>query len=40
MELEQRLRDEVQSALGITCHVKLVGPREIERSEGKAVRVA
>jgi phenylacetate-CoA ligase len=30
---------DVQSALGITCNVKLVGPREIERSEGKAVRV-
>ncbi|HXI94254.1 MAG TPA: phenylacetate-CoA ligase, partial [Blastocatellia bacterium] len=24
---------------GITCNVKLVGPREIARSEGKAVRV-
>jgi len=37
--LETRLRFEVQSALGITCNVKLVGPRQIERSEGKAVRV-
>jgi phenylacetate-CoA ligase len=37
--LEKRLRYEVQSALGITCNVKLVGPREIGRSEGKAVRV-
>jgi phenylacetate-CoA ligase len=37
--LEKRLRFEVQSALGITCNVKLVGPREIQRSEGKAVRV-
>ena len=37
--LEKRLRFEVQSALGITCNVKLVGPREIARSEGKAVRV-
>src|SRR5215471_1253813 len=37
--LEKRLRFEVQSTLGITCNVKLVGPREIERSEGKAVRV-
>ena len=37
--LEKRLRYEAQSALGITCNVKLVGPREIERSEGKAVRV-
>ena len=39
MQLEKRLSFEVQSALGITCKVKLVGPREIERSEGKAVRV-
>jgi len=37
--LEKRLTFEVQSALGITCSVKLVGPRQIERSEGKAVRV-
>lgn len=37
--LERRLTFEVQSALGITCKVKLVGPGEIERSEGKAVRV-
>lgn len=39
MQLEKRLSFEVQSALGITCKVTLVGPREIERSEGKAVRV-
>ena len=39
VQLEKRLSYEVQSALGITCKVKLVGPREIERSEGKAVRV-
>lgn len=39
MQLEKRLSFEVQSALGITCNVKLVAPREIERSEGKAVRV-
>ncbi len=39
VQLEKRLSHEVQSALGITCIVKLVGPREIERSEGKAVRV-
>jgi phenylacetate-CoA ligase len=37
--LEARLRFEIQSTLGITCNVKLVGPRQIERSEGKAVRV-
>ena len=39
IQLEKRLSFEVQSVLGITCNVKLVGPREIERSEGKAVRV-
>lgn len=39
IQLETRLNYEVQSALGITCRVKLVGPRSIERSEGKAVRV-
>jgi phenylacetate-CoA ligase len=39
IQLERRLGYEVQSTLGITCKVKLVGPREIERSEGKAVRV-
>lgn len=38
-QLETRLIFEVRSALGITCNVKLVGPRTIERSEGKAVRV-
>jgi phenylacetate-CoA ligase len=38
-QLEKRLSFEVQSALGITCKVKLVAPRAIERSEGKAVRV-
>ena len=38
-QLEKRLSFDVQSALGITCNVKLVGPRAIERSEGKAVRV-
>ena len=39
VQLEKRLSFEVQSTLGINCNVKLVGPREIERSEGKAVRV-
>jgi phenylacetate-CoA ligase len=39
VQLEKRLSYEVQSALGITCNVKLVGPREIQRSEGKAERV-
>ncbi len=39
MQLERRLTYDLRSALGITCKIKLVGPREIERSEGKAVRV-
>jgi phenylacetate-CoA ligase len=39
VQLERRLSYDVQSALGITCKVKLVGPGEIARSEGKAVRV-
>jgi phenylacetate-CoA ligase len=39
VQLETRLNYNVQSTLGITCKVKLVGPREIARSEGKAVRV-
>ena len=39
VQLEKRLSYAMQSALGITCNIKLVGPREIERSEGKAVRV-
>jgi phenylacetate-CoA ligase len=39
IQLEKRLSFEVQSTLGINCNVKLVGPGEIERSEGKAVRV-
>jgi phenylacetate-CoA ligase len=39
IQIEKRLCHEVQSVLGIVCKVKLVGPREIARSEGKAVRV-
>jgi len=39
----QRLRDklaqELQSTLGVSCNVRLAGPQEIARSEGKAVRV-
>jgi len=37
--VEKRLRFEIESALGITCTVRVVGPQQIERSEGKAVRV-
>src|SRR6266850_5086147 len=32
IQLEKRLSFDVQSALGITCNVRLVGPREIERT--------
>jgi phenylacetate-CoA ligase len=39
VQLEKRLSYEVQSAFGISCNVKLVGPRQIRRSEGKAERV-
>jgi len=38
-DLERRLIYGVESMLGISCKVTLVGPKEIERSEGKAVRV-
>jgi phenylacetate-CoA ligase len=38
-QLERRLTYGVESMLGITCKVTLVGPRQIQRSEGKAVRV-
>jgi phenylacetate-CoA ligase len=37
--LERRLSYDIQSTLGITCKVQLVGPQQIQRSEGKAVRV-
>ena len=39
VQLERRLKFEMQSTLGINCNVKLVAPRELQRSEGKAVRV-
>jgi phenylacetate-CoA ligase len=38
-QLERRLTYGVESMLGITCKVTLVGPKQIQRSEGKAVRV-
>ncbi len=38
-DLERKIRDEVQSYLGIGVKVRLMEPRSIERSEGKAVRV-
>jgi phenylacetate-CoA ligase len=38
-ELEQRLRSEMDSVLGISARIKLVEPRTIARTEGKAKRV-
>ena len=37
--LQGKLAQELNSALGIACAVRLVAPQEIQRSEGKAVRV-
>lgn len=38
-ELEKKIRHEIESTLGITAKVRLVEPKTIERSEGKAKRV-
>ncbi|HEY8391530.1 MAG TPA: phenylacetate--CoA ligase [Capillibacterium sp.] len=38
-ELSAKLRTRIESALGINVRVKLVEPKSIPRSEGKAVRV-
>jgi phenylacetate-CoA ligase len=37
--LEERIRSEIESVLGVYAKVRLVEPRSIERSEGKAKRV-
>jgi phenylacetate-CoA ligase len=37
--LSRRITAEIHSLLGLTCRVKLVEPKTIERSEGKAKRV-
>jgi len=37
--LEKKIKKEVESTLGINANVKLVEPKTIERSEGKAKRV-
>lgn len=37
--LSRRITSEIHSLLGLTCRVKLVEPKTIERSEGKAKRV-
>jgi len=38
-ELSNRIRKEIKDILGITCKVRLVEPKTITRSEGKAKRV-
>ena len=37
--LSRRIEKEIKDMLGVTCSVKLVEPRTIQRSEGKAKRV-
>ncbi len=37
--LRKRIHDELKSELGISAHIKLVEPRTIQRSEGKAKRI-
>ncbi|MGQ9630824.1 MAG: phenylacetate--CoA ligase family protein [bacterium] len=38
-ELERKIQEEIASALGLRAKIKLVEPKTIERSEGKAKRV-
>ena len=38
-KLSRRIEVEIKDMLGVTCRVKLVEPRTIQRSEGKAQRV-
>ncbi len=38
-QLERRLAYDMESTLGIACRVRVVGPKQIQRSEGKAVRI-
>lgn len=38
-EIEEKIRQKVRNALGISAHIKLVEPKSIERSIGKAKRV-
>ena len=37
--LGKRIQHEIESTLGLSCKIKLVEPKTIERSEGKAKRV-
>ncbi len=39
LEIESKIKQEIQSALGVSSKVKLVEPKTIARSEGKAKRV-
>ena len=38
-DIEKRITAEIQSVLGIQVKVKLVEPKSIARSEGKAKRI-
>ncbi|MEE4164848.1 MAG: phenylacetate--CoA ligase, partial [Desulfocapsaceae bacterium] len=38
-QLTARIKRDIKDILGVTCKVKLVNPRSIQRSEGKAQRV-
>ncbi|TYP00325.1 phenylacetate-CoA ligase [Geothermobacter ehrlichii] len=38
-ELSRKIRRDIKDLLGITCKVRLVEPKSLARSEGKAVRV-
>jgi phenylacetate-CoA ligase len=38
-DIERKIRNQIESTLGINAKVKLVEPKSIERSEGKAKRV-
>lgn len=38
-ELERKIKSEIESTLGISAKIRLVEPKTIERSEGKAKRV-
>jgi len=37
--LSRKIQVEIKDLLGVTCKVKLVEPKTIQRSEGKAQRV-
>lgn len=38
-DIERRIKSALQSSLGIACNVRLVEPKSIPRSEGKAIRI-